>query len=35
VFVLIGVYIGALMPPDVFNKFVTSKGETREIDQVE
>jgi len=35
VFVLIGVYVGALMPPEVFNRFVTSKGETHGIDQVE
>ena len=35
VLVLIGVYVGALMPSNVFNRFVPSKGETREIDPVE
>lgn len=32
VFVLVGVYVGALMPPEVFKKFVPSKKETRGVD---
>ena len=31
-FVLIGVYIGALMPPEVFRRFIPSKKETQGVD---
>ena len=31
-FVLIGVYIGALMPPEVFKRFIPSKKETQGVD---
>lgn len=34
VFVLIGVYVGALMPPDVFNKYTFSKSESKGMDEV-
>jgi len=32
VFVLVGVYVGALMPPEVFNRLVPSKRESQGVD---